>query len=108
MAKHERQVQIPASPEAVTQRLYEALASLKGASAPLVQGQWVTTNLSVSAMSWGERVSAYVQAAPGGCVVTVRSASAFALVDWGKNKKNVTKVLAWIVPAAPPAASGPH
>jgi hypothetical protein len=107
MAKHEQQVQIPVSPEAVTQRLYEAMASLKGASPPLVQGQWVTTNLGMSAMSWGERVSAHVQAAPGGSVVTVRSVSAFALVDWGKNKKNVGKVLAWIVPATP-AAGGPR
>jgi hypothetical protein len=107
VAQHERQVQIAASPQDVTSRLFQSLGSLAGASPPFVQGQVVSTSIGTSMLSWGERVTAHVQAVPSGCVVTVRSASNFALFDWGKNKRNVEQVLAWIVPSAAPAPRNP-
>lgn len=108
MAKYERQVEVAMPPEEAMHRLYGALGSLKGAGPPRVDGPWVTTTIGMSAWSWGETVSAYVQPGPGRCLLTVRSNSAFALVDWGKNKKNVERALARLhqpppAPAAPPA-----
>jgi len=98
VAQHEQRIEIAGSPQEVTQRLFHALGSLPGASPPLVQGPSISTNLGTSMMSWGERVTAHVQPGPQGCLVTVRSVSAFALVDWGRNKKNVNAVLSRLAP----------
>jgi len=91
-------------PEEAMRRLYGALGSLPGASQPRVDGPWVTTSIGVSVWSWGETVSACVQPGPGRCLLTVRSNSVFALVDWGKNKKNVEGALAQL--SQPPPS--PH
>ncbi len=102
MAKFERQVELAMPPQEALHRLYTALAALPQAATPRVEGQWVTTTIGTSMWSWGETVAAYVQASPRGSLITVRSKSAFALVDWGKNKKNVEKALAGLNAPAPP------
>ena len=84
-------------PEEAMRRLHGALGSLPKASPPHVNGAWVTTSIGASAWSWGETVSAYVQPGPGRCLLTVRSKSAFALIDWGKNKRNVERALAHVL-----------
>lgn len=94
MANYERQVEVVMPPEEAMHRLYGVLASLPGASQPRVDGAWIITNIGVSMWSCGETVTAYVQPGPGRCLLTVQSKSAFTLVDWGKNKKNVETALA--------------
>ncbi len=88
-------------PEEAIHRLHGALGSLKGASPPRVNAGAVVTAIGMSSFSWGETVEAFVQPGPGRCLVTVRSKSAFALIDWGKNKKNVEHALAQLQPAPP-------
>ena len=99
--RYERQVELPIPPQEAIHRLYGALGSLPRASGLRVDGPWVSAHIGMSFLSWGEHVAAHVQAVPGRCLVTVRSKSDFALIDWGKNKKNVETVLARVAP--PPA-----
>ncbi len=108
MASHEQRIEIAASPQDLTQRLYYALAALPGATMPVVQGPWVSTRIGMTMMSWGERVTALVQPGPHACLVTVKSTSTFALIDWGRNKRHVTEVLSRIAAPLPPQHAQPH
>ncbi|MGB9377163.1 MAG: hypothetical protein WCB04_06580 [Mycobacteriales bacterium] len=100
MAAYERQVEVVMSPDEAMHRLFNALGSLRGAGQPRVNVPWVTTEIGPSLWSWGESVSACVQPGPGRCLLTVRSKSAFALVDWGRNKKHVETALSRLYPPA--------
>ena len=91
--KYERQVELAVSPDEALHRLYTAFGAIKGAGPARVHGAWVTANVGTSMASWGETVEGVVQPGPDRCLLTVRSKSAFALVDWGKNKKNVEAVI---------------
>lgn len=108
VASYEERIEIPASPQELTQRLYHALAALRGSGLPVVQGPWVSTEVGMTLMSWGERVTALVQPGPHACLVTVKSTSTFALIDWGRNKKHVTAVLARIAAPLPPQPAQPY
>lgn len=82
----------------------------------------ITMSTSMSLMSWGEDLGVQVgQLEPGVIQVAIRSDSKFALVDWGKNAKNVNQYFAALdgemgltgpLPGVPPApqqmAPGPH
>lgn len=102
MPNYERQVELAVPPQEATNMLLAALGALPKASPPRVDGAWVTTNIGVSGMSWGENVAGFVQPGPGRCMITVRSKSVFGLVDWGKNKKNVEATLARLHGPPPP------
>ena len=107
MAQYEQQVELAMSADEAVHRLYGAISSLRGAGPPQVEGPWVTTQIGMSGFSWGETVAAYVQPGPDRCWVTVRSKSDFALVDWGKNKKNVQTVLDHMLQPPPPPQPAP-
>lgn len=102
MASYERQVELVISPDEAIHRLYGVLGSLNGAAPPRVEGPWVTTQIGISAFSWGETVAACVSPGPGRCLITIRSKSAFALIDWGRNKKHVETALARLQHPPPP------
>lgn len=55
----------------------------------------IEANVSVSLFSWGEKLSISVTPKDGGSSVSVESKSRLpvVLLDWGKNKRNVTKLL---------------
>ncbi len=108
MASYEEHIEIAAAPHELTQRLFHALAALRGAGLPVVQGPWVSTEIGMTMMSWGERVTALVQPGPHACLVTVKSTSTFALIDWGRNKRHVTEVLSRIAAPLPPQHAQPH
>ena len=67
----------------------------------------ISAGSSVSMSTWGERVDIHVgQSAPGQVQVSIRSGLKFGLMDWGKNQKNVDRLLASIDQAIGAAASG--
>ncbi len=53
-------------------------------------GGTLQARMPANMSSWGERVEAWVQ----GGVLDCESRCVFGFVDWGKNRKNVTKFLA--------------
>lgn len=85
-----------------------AAAGLNVAAADPATGRLEMTS-SVSLASWGERMEVQVgQAAPGSQVVRMRSALKFGLVDWGKNKRNVERLLAAVDALLAAPAAGWH
>jgi hypothetical protein len=46
-------------------------------------------------MSWGETVEAWISHGPQGAVVRLRSKCALPtqVIDWGKNRKNVERIV---------------
>jgi uncharacterized protein (DUF1499 family) len=87
------QVELAMSPDEAIHRFYGILCSLPRASPPCVEGASVWTNIGPSIWSWGETVGAHIEPRPGRCLITVRSTSTFAFIDWGVNKRNVDTVL---------------
>jgi hypothetical protein len=75
----------------------EAVPRVKGMkvkSSDEASGQILVTT-GVSFKSWGEKLPIAVrEAGPGKAVLSVSSSSKMALVDWGKNKQNVARILA--------------
>ena len=75
----------------------EAVPKVKGMkvkSSDEASGQILVTT-GVSFKSWGEKLPISVsESQPGKAVVSVASSSKMALVDWGKNKQNVERILA--------------
>jgi hypothetical protein len=55
----------------------------------------ITISSSVSAMSWGENGVIKVSQQEGGTtVVNIHSSLKFGLVDWGRNRRNIERLLA--------------
>jgi hypothetical protein len=66
---------------------------MKVASSDESSGTIVATT-GVSLRSWGEKIPIVVtESEPGKSMVSVASKSKMALVDWGKNKQNVERIL---------------
>ena len=55
-----------------------------------------TARVPMSTSSWGERLTVTVSPLDRGTRVTARSTCSFPLqiIDWGKNRRNVTRILA--------------
>jgi nitrate reductase NapAB chaperone NapD len=75
----------------------EAIPTVKGMkvkSSDEASGQ-ILAATGVSFKSWGEKVPIAVsESGPGKSIVSVTSQSKMALVDWGKNKQNLERILA--------------
>ncbi|GHJ52907.1 hypothetical protein Nm8I071_22140 [Nonomuraea sp. TT08I-71] len=72
------------------------LARFEGAKhVETVDAGLIRVAVSASFESWGEVITCRLTPAEGGVKVTVRSDSKFALTmtDWGKNRRNVSKLL---------------
>jgi len=55
---------------------------------------WIVAKAPMSFRSWGERVEVVVGAPDSSwAYVTVSSRSIFGLIDWGKNRENVERVV---------------
>ena len=58
----------------------------------------IKAHVGVSAWSWGEHLEIMLyETAPGSTALTVSSGSYYALVDWGKNQKNIDELMALIM-----------
>lgn len=66
-----------------------------------------TARVPINFSSWGENITIVLSPLDGGTRVSVRSTCAFPLqvVDWGKNRRNVTHILASIESRLPHHAS---
>ena len=81
--------------------VYEAFVKalpMAGANIPIKikESYQMMSEISVSAWSWGEKIYiSMTETQTGGTRVQVKSESSFGmtLIDWGKNKKNVDKIL---------------
>ena len=93
-SQHERTVGVALPPEQAEAAVYQALvrSGVQGVNG----GRGVLRgSVPTSWWSWGESLTATVGFGPAGAVVTVHSISAMptTLVDFGKNRKNVDRVL---------------
>jgi uncharacterized protein (DUF1499 family) len=92
--KAELPIDLPVPAAEAFDATYRALASLgfSVAHADPAVGL-ISAKSSLDLMSWGENLELYVQPTTATTsTVIIRSALKFGLVDWGKNKKNVTKI----------------
>lgn len=99
---HQTSVEVALPPERAEAALYQAflhagLTSVSGGAGEM-RGT-VPTSMS----SWGERVVATIAFGQHGATVRLRSESLLptTLIDFGRNRKNVEKVLAALRPLAP-------
>jgi len=82
----------------VVYEAFEKALPLAGAGVPIKmkESHQLLSEVSTSLWSWGEKISVSMKETnTGGTRVQVKSESSFGmtLIDWGKNKKNVDKIL---------------
>ncbi len=58
------------------------------------QAGTISGRKGASLWTWGEHIAIKIDAVPGGCAVYVESRVKYQLVDYGRNRENVVKVLA--------------
>lgn len=75
--------------QAAERAVYELGLSVKPGAT-----EWeVQASQSMSALSWGERLTLLIATAPGGGTqVLAESKLVFGFVDWGRNRENVTSL----------------
>lgn len=105
-AKYEETMNIPFAAADVWQRAIEVLNQQPGVAGVNTQPGLLTASVNTNWRSWGEKVAVHVDEAPGGTAVRIRSACAFPLqiLDWGKNKENVTRIRLGLEPPRGPEA----
>lgn len=104
----------PLPPQTIFQALHAALpyTKIRITHADPARGV-IWADRSISFLSWGEKVTIYVQATPDGqTAVTIHSSLKFGLVSWGVNKRNFGEVfnaLGRVLSAGtpPPGPQGP-
>ncbi|QIX27937.1 hypothetical protein ncot_16085 [Nocardioides sp. JQ2195] len=103
----EQQLTIPLPPEQVSAQVQRVLMALPKAGNVFVNPPRITADLSMGAFSWGEKLLVHLTQVPGGTQAVVRSECSFPLqlVDYGKNRKNVEKIVAGL--QLPPGPAGP-
>jgi len=64
---------------------------------------FIQGKVSAGMRSWGENVQATIGYGPRGAVVTLRSECALPtqVIDWGKNRQNVERIVEALRPLAP-------
>ena len=104
MAESRMTVAFPAPYGTVFDAFARSADSLKGCRLSKADPATGTLDLSVgvSMLSWGEsvRVAVYVPQGQQWTYADLSSQSSFALVDWGKNKGNLDKLLAAVAAVA--------
>lgn len=93
-ADHRTTIEIAAPPQVAEGAVYQAFLAA-GLTGVRGGGGVMYGSVPVGWRSWGENVSATVGFGPQGAVVTLRSECAMPtqLVDWGKNRKNVERIV---------------
>ena len=93
--RHFRTVEYQMPLDAVFSLYMEALPAAGFRAVPNYEHRSIVAHVGVSFWSWGENINIAMTVTPSGSTaVTIYSASSYALVDWGKNRKNVEKILA--------------
>jgi len=65
-------------------------------------GGYIQASSSMSLFSWGENVALTLRTMPeGGIWIAVQSSLKFGLIDWGKNRRNVEKIISTMMSLAP-------
>lgn len=100
-ASYEETMTIPFASTDVWRRAIDVLNHQQGVAGVNTRPGQLTASVNTNWKSWGENLTIYVDEAPGGTVVRIRSACAFPLqiVDWGKNKTNVKRIRLGLEPA---------
>ncbi|MBO9519979.1 MAG: DUF2510 domain-containing protein [Nocardioidaceae bacterium] len=88
-----RTVELPAPPNAVAAALPEAAwrAGMDVTQDPATGLIRFSTGMSMT--SWGENVTVGLQPSAAGTLATFHSGLKFGLVDWGRNNKNLDRLL---------------
>lgn len=83
------------SPPAVFDAAHKALASIATVQQVDAEGQYVAGAIGWSLWSWGEDIQVWVKPGSPGTVLTVesRSRATTAVFDWGRNRRNVDRLL---------------
>ncbi|MBU1670747.1 MAG: zinc ribbon domain-containing protein [Actinobacteria bacterium] len=69
---------------------------------------YILASISLTPLSWGENVAIQVyESPPGQTWVVVDSSSKFALIDWGKNHKNLDRLFAYLQQLLPAGGQAP-
>ena len=83
------------TPPAVFDAMYRALASMATVRQVDAERLYVAGTAGVSVASWGERIQVWVTPGSPETIVTVESRCKLPmqLVDWGRNRRNVNRLL---------------
>ena len=101
-AKHQVTVEVGLAPPQAEAAVYHALVAA-GLGGVRGGGGVLTGETSANVRSWGERVTATIGFGPRGACVTLVSECLMPtqLLDWGKNRANVTAVVERLRALAP-------
>ncbi len=96
-------IELALAPQQAEAAVYQALVTA-GVVGVHGGGGMLEGTTSVGWSSWGEKITAVVGFGPRGSVVTLTSTCSMPtqVVDFGKNKKNLAKVVEALVGAAVP------
>ncbi|MDL2238538.1 zinc ribbon domain-containing protein [Christensenellaceae bacterium OttesenSCG-928-K19] len=68
---------------------------------------FINASVGISALSWGEKVIVNIkQLEPNSTSLSINSGSHYALVDWGKNRKNTEELVRLITGGLPATPTG--
>lgn len=95
-------IEVAQTPHEAEAAVYQAFCA-SGLQSVAGGGGVMRGSVPTSWASWGENVTATIGHGPRGAVVALRSECAFALtlVDWGKNRKNLDRVVTELRALAP-------
>lgn len=101
-ASYRTTIEVAAPPQQVEGAVYQAFASA-GLTSVRGGGGTMYGSVPFGWRSWGENVSATIGFGPRGAVVTLHSECAMPtqLLDWGKNRKNIERVVEALRTVAP-------
>jgi hypothetical protein len=108
LAKYSTTATFNASPDAVMAAVADVLQRDFHIRATQIPGG-LSGSIGISLLSWGEKLSVTVDGTgPQGTAVTVNSKSAVVLqfIDYGKNRRNVQKLLRQLTERLAPSTAG--
>ncbi|PCC18897.1 hypothetical protein [Brevibacterium aurantiacum] len=105
-ATYEEFMTIPFAAADVWRRAIDVINQQPGVTGVHMQPGRLSASVNVSWRSWGENLTVNVDEVPGGTVVRIRSECAFPLqiIDWGKNRDNVSQIKRGLEPPHAPEA----
>ena len=101
-ASHTMTVEVALAPQQAEAAVYQAFLAA-GLSWVAGGNGFMQGKVSAGMRSWGENVQATIGYGPRGAVVTLRSECALPtqVIDWGKNRQNVERIVEALRPLAP-------